>query len=80
MKIKAPKEVAETAEVLDAITPEVKGRGGLKALLLIPVALGAVAVFAQRRLRKDPESKPDRKVTIEFNRPDNKSTPAKDHK
>jgi len=62
MKIKAPKEIAETVEVLDAITPEIpKGRGALKLLFLLPVAAGAAAVFAKRRLSRDKGTTTDHK-------------------
>jgi hypothetical protein len=51
-KIKTPEAVVETVETLDAITPEVKGRGAIKLLLLAPVVAGVVGAVIHRKVVK----------------------------
>jgi len=58
-KLKTPKAVVETVETLDAITPEVKGRGAIKLLLLAPVVAGVVGAVIHHKVAK-PKEKPVR--------------------
>ena len=58
-KIKTPEAVVEAVETLDAITPEVKGRGALKLLLLAPVVAGVVGAVVHRKVVK-PKAKVER--------------------
>lgn len=51
-KVKTPEAVVETVETLDAITPEVKGRGAIKLLLLAPVVAGVVGAVIHRKVAK----------------------------
>jgi len=51
-KLKTPEAVVETVETLDAITPEVKGRGAIKLLLLAPVVAGVVGAVVHRKVVK----------------------------
>jgi len=51
-KLKKAEAVVETVETLDAITPEVKGRGALKLLLLAPVVAGVVGAVIHRKVVK----------------------------
>jgi len=58
-KLGKSEAVVETVETLDAITPEVKGRGAIKLLLLAPVVAGVVGAVIHRKVIK-PKAKAER--------------------